>query len=556
MEKIILGAALGNCVHVAGVMHFLQLAEDEGYKSIFMGPAVSISKLKEGIQKYNPVMVGISYRLTPENAKILLDELMEKVNPEEFQNRIWVFGGTKPVADIAKEYGVFRFVSDGTDDIDDSVMFLRGKKGQNDEIKYADNLIDRIHEKYPYPLLRHHFGRPSYEETLEGIQMIAESKVLDVISLGPDQNTQQYFFRRNAQKKEFNGAGGVPIRTEEDFFRLKENSKRGNFPLMRCYSGTSDVIRFADMLRRTIDNAWCAVPLCWYNELDGRGTRTIEQSVRDAQELIKWHAQKGLPVEVNEPHHWALRDAHDVMSVVMAYISAYNAKQLGVKNYISQYMFNVPNALSFSMDLGRISAMLEMVESLHDKNFKTYRQVRAGLPFLCSDMDIAKGQLAASTYLSMSIHPHIIHVVGYCEAVHAASAQEVIESCKIVRGVIRSTLHGGIDAVHNADVIKRKNELLEEASYLLEFIKKRYADYEEPLANPDVLADCVKKGILDAPHILKNSKFTGNLETKIVDGKCVAYSRQLQREITEQERMRFLLGQGEKKCRQGIKKLA
>ena len=62
---------------------------------------------------------------------------------------------------------------------------------------------------------------------------------------------------------------------------------------------------------------------------------------------MRWHAERGIPVEANEPHHWGLRDAHDVIPVVMAYLSARNAKKAGVRHYVSQYMFNVPNSLSF-----------------------------------------------------------------------------------------------------------------------------------------------------------------------------------------------------------------
>ena len=53
--------------------------------------------------------------------------------------------------------------------------------------------IDWI-EKGPTPN-RHHFGLPSMEETIEGIKEIAEAKVLDIISLGPDQNAQEVFLQ-------------------------------------------------------------------------------------------------------------------------------------------------------------------------------------------------------------------------------------------------------------------------------------------------------------------------------------------------------------------------
>ena len=41
---------------------------------------------------------------------------------------------------------------------------------------------------------------------------------------------------------------------------------------MRCYSGTNDVFKMANMLLDSINNAWAAVPLCWYNVLDGERT--------------------------------------------------------------------------------------------------------------------------------------------------------------------------------------------------------------------------------------------------------------------------------------------
>ncbi len=280
------------------------------------------------------------------------------------------------------------------------------------EHRFSDKLTERISQKMPYPLLRHHFGLPSYEDTLKGVKQIADSKVLDIVSLGPDQNTQQFFFAPEKRDKRMDGAGGVPIRTPDQFKRLWDAAQRGNYPLIRSYSGTADVMNMAKMLSQTIDNAWCAVPLSWYNELDGRGERTIEDSMREAQELMRWHGENNIPVEMNEPHHWALRDAHDTISVVMAYISAYNAKRCGVRDYINQSMFNVPNMLSFSMDLARVMAQIELVQSLEDNNFNVYRQTRAGLPFLSSDLDTAKGQLAASTYLQMAVNPHIIHVVG------------------------------------------------------------------------------------------------------------------------------------------------
>lgn len=535
-NKMIIGASIGNCVHVAGVIHFLSLAENEGYHTKFLGPATSIDKLFEEILVEKPSMVGVSYRLTPENVVPLLDEIDKRQKEIPFEIT-WVFGGTKPVADIAHQYKFFSFISDGYDDINDSIRFLRGKKQDDIRANYGSTLIERIEESYPYPILRHHYGRPSIEETLAGIKEISEAKVIDVISLGPDQNAQEFFFCPENMKEEFSGAGGVPVRTSNDLRALKHASQRGNYPLMRCYSGTASVFEYADMLIETIDNAWTAIPLCWYNELDGRGTRSLETSMKEAKELIKWHAKKNIPVEINEPHHWGLRDAHDVISVAMAYISAYNAKKLGVRHYVAQYMFNNPNGLAFSMDLAKILAMVEMVESLEDDNFKIYRETRAGLALLSADKDVAKGQLAASTFMQMVIKPHIIHVVGYCEADHAATSAEVIESAKIVKGVVRHTLNDEYSIDKDERIQNRKKQLIKEAKVLLDFIAEEYANFEDPLASTEVLCDCVRKGYIDAVHILKNEKYTGDLKTCIKDGMCLAVSPETGKVMGEEERL-------------------
>ncbi|HHX92435.1 MAG TPA: cobalamin B12-binding domain-containing protein [Clostridiales bacterium] len=532
----ILGASIGNCVHVAGVYHFLQLAEQEGYECMFMGPAVSIEDVFAKIEEWQPDTVALGYRLTPENVVPLLNKVRDWTEKCS-RPPVWVFGGTKPVADVAAKYGLFSFISDGFDDIGDAIRFLRGDDQKAGAESYGRTLVERIEKSYPYPVLRHHYGVPSMEETIRGIRHISEAKVLDVISLGPDQNAQQFLFRQDVMKKEFDGAGGVPIRSEEDFRKLKAASRRGNYPLMRCYSGTADVFEYADALHRTIDNAWTAVPLFWYNELDGRGTRPVEVSIDEAQRLIAWHAQRGIPVELNEPHHWGLRDAHDVIPVVAAYLAAYNAKKLGVSHYVAQYMFNNPSGVSFSMDYARILAMIDMVESLEDDCFTTYRQTRAGLPLFNADPDIAKGQLAASTFMQMNVRPHIIHVVGYCEADHAASASEVIESCKIVRGVIRHTMGENFSIEKDERIAERKEKLLAEANVFLDFVRNRYDSDPDPLASADVLADIVRKGYMDAAHIVKNDKFCGDLCTTFVDGACVAFDKETKEVLHESERL-------------------
>ena len=547
-KRRILGLSLGNCVHVAGVQHFLDQAEQEGWDTVYLGPAVPVEKVLEQVERLKPDVVAVGYRLTAANARVLAAQLMEGAASLSHTPH-WLFGGTRPAAEAVKELGFFDTIYDGTEDLDDCIAFLRGAEPDRTEQMNAGTLVERIAQKYPYPLLRHHFGLPSLTDTVMGIEQIALSRVLDVISLGIDQNTQQYFFHPDKRDPAMDGAGGVPVADEKQFELLKRASMTGNWPLMRCYSGTADVVRFAEVLLRTIDNAWCATPLCWFNQLDGRGERTIEKTMEDAHRLMRLHAERGVPVELNEPHHWGLRDAHDVISVAMAYICAKNAKAAGVKHYVAQYMFNVPGAMSFSMDLAKVLAQIELAESLAAPDFTLYREVRTGLPFMSGDLELAKGQLGASTLLQMAVKPHIIHVVGYSEAEHAATPQVVVESCKIARGVIRSVLQGGVDQAADPKVQLRKEELVREARVLIGYIEQRYRHVRnDPLTDPRVIADCVRRGVLDAPHILKNDVFRGTLKTRMVNGRCVAWDVAENREIHEQERLERLEKGGAQSC--------
>ncbi|ERM93037.1 methionine synthase [Caldanaerobacter subterraneus subsp. yonseiensis KB-1] len=540
MRKLIVAGSIGNCVHVAGVYNFLRFAEQQGYETVFLGPAVPIDKLIEAVKEYQPEIVGVSYRLTPQALENLLKELKDKIEKNNLKGVKWVFGGTEPTAEVARKSGIFSAVFDGTKGDEETINFLRGKTATSQKRVFADTLIGRIEDKFPYPIIRHHFGLPSLEDTIEGVKRIAEAEVLDVISIAPDQNAQEHFFDKKYDPA-LDGAGGVPIRKEEDLIRIYEASRRGNYPLLRCYSGTNDVFKMAEMLLRTIKNAWAAIPLSWYNVLDGRGPRDVRTSIRENQQLMKWHAERGVPVEVNEAHHWSLRDAHDVIGVVTAFLAAYNAKKMGVRDYVAQFMFNVPASISPKMDLAKMLAKIELIEDLEDENFRVIRQARAGLASFPSDLLEAKGQLASSAYLSMAIKPHIYHVVGYCEAHHAATPEDIIESVKIVKAVIKNTMFGMPDLTKDEDVIKRKEQLKKEARILLEAIKEIAPHSEDPWSDPDVLATAIEIGLLDAPHLKGNKYAKGALQTKVIDGACYAYDYEKHRIIPEEERVEKIL---------------
>lgn len=543
MKKIIAGT-LGNCVHVAGIMNFLNLAEREDYTGEFVGIGKSIDELINVILDKNPDIVALSYRLTPEPLHKILEELKEKINIEKFKDITWMFGGTELSAEVANSHDIFDKIFDGTEDIDQVIAYLKGGDYTLEE-SYPNNLIDRIKSKYPYPILRHHLGLSSIEKTVEAIETVANAKVIDIISVAPDQNAQEFFFDQENMDERLDGAGGVPLRSKKDFEKLYNAAQRGNHPLLRSYSGTKNIIPFAGILKDSIDNAWCAVPLFWYSELDGRGPRTLLEAIKENQEVMKWHGERNIPVEVNDPHHWSLRDAHDAIGVADAYLSAYNAKKMGVKDYIAQYMFNVPSSISPEMDLGKMLAKIELVESLADDSFNVYRQARAGLASFPTNLYQAKGQLAASAYLAMAIKPHIYHVVGFCEAHHAAEAEDIIESANIVRGVLKNEFLGSIDLTKDRTVIERKNTLIEEARIIIEAIKSLNADVEDPLSDPETLVKAVKVGILDAPHLVGSNIAKGKLKTRMVSGGLYAYDEKEGKIITEKERINKVLEEAE-----------
>ena len=540
MKKII-GMTLGNCVHVAGTMNYLSLAEKENYETEFVGIGVNIGELIKIIEDKKPDIVGLSYRLSPEPLNNILNDLKKNIEMNEYLKDIdWLFGGTELTALVAEKYDIFDKIFYGNEDIDEVIAYIKGQENLEEEV-YSDNLIGRINSKYPYPILRHHLGLTSMEKTIEAIEKIADSEVLDIISVAPDQNAQEFFFDQENMDESLSGAGGVPIRNENDLRALYDAAQRGNYPLLRSYSGTKNILKFAKVLQDTIDNAWCAVPLFWYSELDRRGPRTLKEAITENQQVMAWHGERNIPVEVNDPHHWSLRDAHDAIGVADAYLAAYNAKKMGVKDYIAQFMFNVPAYISAENDLGKMLAKIELIEGLQDENFNIYRQARAGLASFPTDLYQAKGQLAASAYLAMAIEPHIYHVVGFCEAHHAAEADDVIESCKIVRGIIKNDFLGHIDLTKDANVQDRKRELIREAEIILDGIKSLGRGVEDPLSDPDTLVRAVKSGILDAPHLKGNSIARGELKTRMVKSALFAYDEENVRIIPEEERIENIL---------------
>lgn len=536
--KTVVAAALGECVHVAGVVNFLRLAEMAGWRTVFLGPAVPIEAVLEAAQDEHADLVAVSYRLTPETGERLLAEFAEQADHLRSRGMRFAFGGTPPIARRASAMGFFEQVFDGSQRSEEVMAYLKGKPlSESDQHDYSQTMVERIGWKAPYPLLRHHFGLPTIPDTLAGVEQIARARVLDVISLGIDQDAQENFFHPERQDRRQTGAGGVPVRTPQDYRDIYQSSRFGNFPLLRTYSGTDDFIRLAEMYVDTINIAWCAIPLFWFNLMDGRGPWDLEGSLREHQQVMRWYGERGIPVELNEPHHWGMRDAPDVIFVTAAYLSAYNARACGVRDYIAQLMFNSPPDTSDAMDLAKMAAILEMIAPLETPDFRIWRQTRTGLLSYPLEIEAARAHLSASIYVQMALKPHIVHIVGHTEADHAATANDVIEACLMARRSIENALQGMPDLLSDPNIQQRKDELIAESSVTLSAIRSlANSSTTDPLTDPNILAKAVQLGILDAPHLRNNRFARGQITVRTINGACMAVDSQGM-PITEKQRI-------------------
>ena len=541
-QKTVVACALGECVHVAGVVNFLRYAEQYGWRTIFLGPAVPIQEAVAAAEKEYADLLAVSYRLTPETGERLLAQFAESADHLREKGMQFAFGGTPPVAERVEQLGFFDAVFNGEQTHEEIIAFLKGETvGTASEIQYPQNTIDRIQWKAPYPILRHHFGLPTMAATLEGVRTIAEEKVLDVISLGIDQDAQENFYHPKKQDVRRTGAGGVPVRSAQDYRDLYEASRCGNYPLMRTYSGTDDFLQLAEMYIETIHIAWPAIPLYWFNQMDGRGPWDLAGSIREHQQVMAFYGERGIPLEVNESHHWGMRDAPDVIFVVSSFLSAYNARKFGVKDHIIQMMFNSPPGTSDAMDLAKMSAVLALCGELENEHFRLWRQTRTGLLSYPLEENAARAHLAASIYTQMALRPHIVHVVGHSEAHHAATAGDVTDACRMARRSIENALDGQPDMLQDSAVQKRKDFLIEEARITLQAITQTAnTDVDDPFTDADSLAGAVEKGIMDAPHLKNNPFAQGKICTRIIQGACEAVDEKGDT-ITESQRLQAFL---------------
>ncbi len=540
----VLGASIGSDVHTAGLLTFLRIAEEEGFQVINLGGAVPVERVVEAVERENPEVVSISYRLGREPLRNLLEKLFKLIDEKKLGNRKFVFGGTVETGEVARKSGRFHGVFDGRQEMEDVVMFLRGEKRkfQASGVTPPQTLWERVDYKKPYPLFRHHIGLPTLEETIREVERLADSGLLDIVSLAPDQNAQQYFFEPEKMDPDQDGAGGVPIRSVKDFRKLYEATRRGNYPLVRCYSGTRNLVRMAKLLKDVINNAWAAVPIFWYSELDRRSERPLREAIAENLQAIRWNAQNGVPVEINDAHQWGLRFAHDSLVVADVYMITYIAKSLGVKHYVQQYMLMTPHFLSPKYDIAKNVAMKEIVESFEDESFRSYTMIRAGLLSMPADGYMAMGQLVSEMFYGEYLKPDIVHVVAYSEAMERARSKEIVESVKMVKRALSIARAGMPDFLSDPEIRARVNWLKDEAMIVIEAVRNlgKEMNSEDPLLDPEVLERAVRVGILDAVGLAGSGVAPGKVRIDFSKGRIdlVDESGKI---ISERKRLRDFL---------------
>lgn len=396
-----------------------------------------------------------------------------------------------------------------------------------------DTVIKRIESNTKQsfiPLMRAHVGPysssvsriESVKEFVSWAKALADTKYLDILSIGSSQLTQSNFGEDWEDKT--NG-GGVPVNSPEEYRAIWEASR----PLLvRTYAGTKNVPCLAKMHEQTINICWHALSLWWFNKLDERGPYDLYTNLKQHIETIKYIAKTNKPYEANVSHHFAFRGADDVTYIVSAYLAAKLAKKLGIKTFILQNMLNTPRFTWGIQDLAKSRAMIKLVKDLEDRDFRVILQPRAGLDYFKPDLYEARIQLAAVTALMDDIEPHnefspqIIHVVSYSEASHLATPDIINESIQITQHSLMN--YRELRRTRKVEDMSISRDVQERALILVNSAKTIIAAIEESIENPYSAEGFYKifaAGFLPVPYLwgeAEEFKHAKDWKTKPVKG--------------------------------------
>lgn len=579
-NNIFVATTLANDPHTEGLHNAGKIASLGGVQNIILPPSLDYKAFYDAVDKYRPHFIGLSYR---QNENVAVEELFKVINyfattglVKETDNVKIQFAGLPKTIQILKdkihELPLKVYLCEASpivlDRITETVEYFEITQNRNEIIrsiydelvpkgieifdqladeavrnddyknepplntpssKACNDYITRIMES-EMPVLRSHFGIPDKTiiPTVEGIKELAEARVLDEISLGSSDLSQRYFGQPEMFETLKND-GGVPYKDFSDLVALYQASRYGNFPGVKPYCHVTNLVEFVDQCLEAgmLKGVHQAVPLYWFNELDGRGPAIVRDSIKEHFAAVRKLAQCGIPVEMNDPNQWSSRLAHDTVIVTSYALISAVMTMCGVENMVLQMQFNKPKETGDYADLAKMSAGLEMARkiSLGRKNpASIFRETRTGIESLSSDMNLAKRQLARSTFLQMCMNPHIIHIVSYCEANYAARPADIIDSSKLIRRsvrIFRANQEDIMKEVNSSIVRERKEYLIKESLYLLNEIAKLNSKYQpcslenmaQYLGDENVIASSIEKKYMSAPGIV-NEKYKGDFLTK------------------------------------------
>ncbi len=588
-------ATLGNDPHTQGLFRVARLARKAGLGAHVLPPDSPVEVLLDLVQRVDPAWVGLSYRMTPEIAiqefrrtlarlatagllkrpdgsrrRVALAGLPESMRAvegmrSELPCSVWTMPQESDrmracrrvlefmdvperrreeiLAELAPELYPLHFA-----ELDQ----LAEQVADNDDYRNEPPLpvpsaaarrsyVQRISE-LEMPLLRTHFGIPAatIAPTVAGVAALAKVRVVDEISLGSSDLSQRYFGEPAAFVGRKND-GGVPYRTFEDLVELFQASRCGNFPGMKPYAHVVDLVPFIDTCLRAgmLAGSHQAVPLFWFNELDGRGPTRLRESIREHLATVHELGRRGIPVEMNDPNHFSSRWAHDTIVVVDYGLITAVMLACGVKDLILQLQFNKPRETSDHGDLARMLAALDLAGEMVASSggvARIWRETRTGVESFDPDARAGRHQLARSTFLQLLVNPHAIHLVSYCEALHAAGVADIIDSSRLVRRCVRLFRQHSQELLHlrqHPVVAQRRAHLVAEAGVTLRHIAAldgaatpapttAISSLVPRLADPDVLFRALEKGVMAAPGIFHSGyPAARNIVTAPVQHGCI-----------------------------------
>jgi len=121
------------------------------------------------------------------------------------------------------------------------------------------------------------------------------------------------------------------------------------------------------------------------------------------------------------------------------------------------------------------------------------------------------------------------------------SSDSGLINSSMARRAIENAISGQPDMTADPNVQARCAHLVEEVKLTLTAIRSlAQKGVEDPLADPATLAKSVEVGIMDAPQ-LKNNRFApGLVQTRILDGACLALDPRSGQPISETDRLQML----------------